>query len=637
VFLWQERMEWDADLGVWKGSKASAFSEIPNPLYIFGYGSLLWRPGDLLSKYSATPCVCYGWKRLFAQRSMDHRGTTQFPGFVATLVSDAFFHENNNDSRTESPSECVGIAFLVPNEDIDELIAELDYREKGGYHRHVISVKLLEKTLHHNQFDLANALVYTGPTDNPNFSLEFSIQNWETLISRIIAISVGPSGENAEYLLQLAAFVGQQLQHDEYLEKLARVVFNTMCPWRGRLLLQRCNQFSDGTQTQDLEMVVSPNQVEIVESVDFEKKGPLLLAWGSNESYQLSGIESFQFHFQSSPFHLSRDPSSDSSSSFSQDHLIMTPTHFGTFSSTIPQLIVNKNELYNPTLFHYQVYAGGSRSAIQCHTHLYLWGDITSIPNDQSQTNTEVKHQIKCWKKTFYLSEVTSEDSSQRLMISQEEVLAESLIIPSNAHSISHSYETMTFTGVESVAMGHHHNLILSHDRTSVLAFGDDEYHQCSDMNSSFLLQASLSSFPSTKLTVAKLSVGLHHSALITTSGLVYTWGDASYGQSLPENMTPWKAPPITKNELRYCGVIPRVMDICCGAHHTVLLDTIGRVYTFGSNRYFTHFLVKSFSSFSLSVDTGNLAERSSPLKKQMVKELKRRKDLESAAIFQQK
>jgi hypothetical protein len=50
-----------------------------------------------------------------------------------------------------------------------------------------------------------------------------------------------------------------------------------------------------------------------------------------------------------------------------------------------------------------------------------------------------------------------------------------------------------------------------------------------------------------------------------------------------------------------------------------------------------THFLVKSFSSFSLSVDTDNLAERSSPLKKQMVKELKRRKDLESAAIFQQK
>jgi glutathione-specific gamma-glutamylcyclotransferase len=570
-------MEWDADLGVWKGSKASSYSEIPNPLYIFGYGSLLWRPGDLLSKYSATPCVCYGWKRLFAQRSMDHRGTMQYPGFVATLVTDTFFNEKNNGNNhttpSDAPSECVGIAFLVPNEDIDELIAELDFREKGGYHRHVISVKLLEATKHHNQFDLANALVYTGPTDNPNFSLEFSMTNWETLISRIIAISVGPSGENAEYLLQLAAFVGQQLQQDEYLEKLAHVVFNTVCPWRGRLLLQRCNLFSEN-QSEAVEVILSPNQVEIVESVDdFVKCGPLLLAWGSNESYQLSGIESFQFHFKSSPFHLNRVLTSTG-----QDHLVMTPTHFGTFSSTIPQLIVNKNELYNPSLFHYQVYAGGSRSAIQCHTHLYLWGDLTSststAPNDQSQHHTnEVKRQQKCWKKSFYLTDGTSSSSSSlpRLIVSQEEVFVESsVVIPTAVHSVSHSYETMTFAGVESIAMGHHHNLILSHDRTSVLAFGDDEYHQCSDDNSSFLLQVP-TVIPSTKLTVAKLSAGLHHSA--------------SYGQCLSEDLSPWSAPQITENELRYCGVVPRVMDICCGAQHTVLLDTIGRVYTFGSNR----------------------------------------------------
>ena len=596
-------MEWDADLGVWKGERAASYSEIPNPLYIFGYGSLLWRPGDLLSKYDATPCVCFGWQRLFAQRSMDHRGTTQYPGFVATLVSDSFFHQNHNVTDMmplSSPSECVGIAFLVPNEDIDELIAELDYREKGGYHRHVISVKLLEKTLYHEQYDLANALVYTGPTDNPNFSLEFSLQNWETLISRLISISVGPSGENAEYLLQLAAFVGQQLQHDEYLEKLARVVFNTMCPWRGRLLLQRCNQLSHENELEDLENVLSPNHVEIEESVNWEKGGPLLLAWGSNESYQLSGIESFQFHFKSTSFHLRQDRSLDSNSSVSKNHLIMTPTHVGTFSSTIPQMIVNKNELYNPTLFHYQVYAAGSRSAIQCHTHLYLWGDITSsstsIPKDQYQTNEEVKHPIKCWRKTFYLSEETPETSSQRLIISQEEILVHSLIIPSTAHSAAQSYETMTFTGVESIAMGHHHNLILSHDRTSVLAFGDDEYRQCSDLDSPFL-QLPLESFPSPKLTIAKLSAGLQHSALLTTCGLVYTWGDSSYGQCLPQNLTSWKAPQVSENESRYCGVIPRVMDICCGAHHTVLLDTIGRVYTFGSNRYFSS-LLHSLDSF---------------------------------------
>ena len=100
-------MEWDSTLGIWKDNKARSTTSLPSPLYIFGYGSLLWRPGEILEKYHSYPCLCYGWKRLFAQRSMDHRGTVQFPGYVATLVSNEYLQSyqkllNHNENETES-------------------------------------------------------------------------------------------------------------------------------------------------------------------------------------------------------------------------------------------------------------------------------------------------------------------------------------------------------------------------------------------------------------------------------------------------------------------------------------------------------------------------------------------------------
>jgi hypothetical protein len=134
----QKMSEWDSENGVWLGDKATSDEKLPSPLYLFGYGSLLWRPGDLLSDYESYSCLCDGWQRLFAQRSSDHRGSVEFPGFVCTLVEESFL-AGSSDSFTNLQSmgkiECSGLVWKIPEDKVEATIKELDFRERGGYHR----------------------------------------------------------------------------------------------------------------------------------------------------------------------------------------------------------------------------------------------------------------------------------------------------------------------------------------------------------------------------------------------------------------------------------------------------------------------------------------------------------------------
>eukprot|EP01040_Poterioochromonas_malhamensis_P026478 gene26478-33310_t len=89
VLKMQTNAQWDHELGAWKGRAPSLhIDEYKSPLYVFGYGSLIWRPGDFLSQFKSFPAAAMKSKRLFAQKSLDHRGNSKFPGLVLNLVKD---------------------------------------------------------------------------------------------------------------------------------------------------------------------------------------------------------------------------------------------------------------------------------------------------------------------------------------------------------------------------------------------------------------------------------------------------------------------------------------------------------------------------------------------------------------------
>ena len=149
-------------------------------LWIFAYGSLVWRPDFPFAEACAGTVV--GWKRRFWQGSIDHRGVPEAPGRVVTLV--------------ESPgASCAGVAFRVARAQRDAVLSRLDSRESGGFDRCDVSV-----TLRRPRATRVHALTYIAPSCNPNYLGPAPV---ETIAAQVRG-SRGPSGPNAEYVLRLA-------------------------------------------------------------------------------------------------------------------------------------------------------------------------------------------------------------------------------------------------------------------------------------------------------------------------------------------------------------------------------------------------------------------------------------------------
>lgn len=184
---------------------------MPDPLFIFGYGSLCWK-ADFAHDDSWIGHV-RGWHRRFAQRSTDHRGTPEAPGLVVTLLTDEQLMERMAaESALPASSSCYGVCYRVSKKDAPMVLANLDFREKGGYTRAVIDVHPLNGPP-------VRALLYTANPSNPHFYLPPAEE-----AARIIATAVGPSGPNRDYLVGLSNWLATNQLNDAHVEELSQLV-----------------------------------------------------------------------------------------------------------------------------------------------------------------------------------------------------------------------------------------------------------------------------------------------------------------------------------------------------------------------------------------------------------------------------
>lgn len=166
------------------------------PLWLFGYGSLIWRPA--IPFVERRPARAVGFERRFYQGSTDHRGVPEAPGRVVTLVPGL---------------GCDGVAYRVADADVDAVLAALDHREQGGYTRLDLQVELRGPASRE-----ITALTYVAAPDNPYWLGPAPL----AAIARQIARARGPSGPNIEYLLRLAAALRELEVDDPHVFDLAR-------------------------------------------------------------------------------------------------------------------------------------------------------------------------------------------------------------------------------------------------------------------------------------------------------------------------------------------------------------------------------------------------------------------------------
>jgi cation transport protein ChaC len=158
-----------------------------------------------------------GFKRRFWQASEDHRGVPGAPGRVVTIVPSDTLLDNDHHGAT---NHTVGVAFLVEPEQRKQVLEYLDFREKGGYSTTFVDVYADDNA---DTPLIRGAMLYTGTTDNEMFVGPGSCLDE---IADIIAKRVGPSGANAEYLLNLAEALRRRGVHDQHVFDLEERVLS---------------------------------------------------------------------------------------------------------------------------------------------------------------------------------------------------------------------------------------------------------------------------------------------------------------------------------------------------------------------------------------------------------------------------
>lgn len=166
--------------------------------WVFGYGSLMWRPG--FAHLERRMARLSGYHRALCIHSHVHRGTPERPGLVLGL---------------DRGGSCRGIGFRVAGGDRDEVLAYLRAREL------VTSVYI--ETHHPIRFDdgsRAEAVTYIVDRTHGQYAGRIDPQ----AAIGIVRGAVGQSGPNEDYVINTVEHLKSLGIRDRGLETIAAQV-----------------------------------------------------------------------------------------------------------------------------------------------------------------------------------------------------------------------------------------------------------------------------------------------------------------------------------------------------------------------------------------------------------------------------
>lgn len=171
-------------------------------LYVFAYGSLIWRPG--FSHTAAHPALLRGFHRRFCLWSHRYRGTPDRPGLVLGL---------------DRGGACRGLVFRVATPEAGAVLAYLDDRElpdgaEQVYVRRLLPVRLLDSG------QRVRAVAYVA---NRACRLYCGALPTERAAAAIAA-GHGQMGPNRDYLLNTVEHLRAMGVRDAGLDRIAALL-----------------------------------------------------------------------------------------------------------------------------------------------------------------------------------------------------------------------------------------------------------------------------------------------------------------------------------------------------------------------------------------------------------------------------
>jgi len=173
------------------------FDHAPEDLWVFGYGSLIWRPG--FAHLERVPARMVGLHRSLCVYSFVHRGTPEKPGLVLGL---------------DRGGACRGLAYRVAAKERAQTLAYLRGREQvtSVYRETVRTVWLAGKPERRVQ-----AVCYVVDHGHPQYAGRLPIAQQLHLVRQ----GHGSSGVNRDYVLETVAALEALGYRDPELHLLA--------------------------------------------------------------------------------------------------------------------------------------------------------------------------------------------------------------------------------------------------------------------------------------------------------------------------------------------------------------------------------------------------------------------------------